>query len=277
LKVQIGELWWGRKNLNDKSLRKSRDSSLRQPKIEGLGGGRFESERKILLGTHKQQFGMKEGAMSDRDDSRGQRKDHLSQNIIPDMGARLDRGNPVGHERGATPVHRGETSVDVSRGADMGPNSEANELNGSSPELAGNLIRNGTGASKAAADLARIPEGVRATVASKAGEYDARRLRSQREIIRDVMLSAAGCETWLTLGELRALTRYGEASISAQLRHLRKTENGGYDVIKRHREGVSPVRPGTDGRGECVWEYRMKRGLCGDRAGSEPRLETVGA
>jgi len=119
------------------------------------------------------------------------------------------------------------------------------------------------GAGNAAADLERIPEGVRASVASRPGEYDARRLRSQREIIRDVMISAADCETWLTLGELRALTRYGEASISAQLRHLRKTENGGYEVIKRHRDGATPERPGTDGRGECVWEYRITRGMCG--------------
>jgi hypothetical protein len=111
----------------------------------------------------------------------------------------------------------------------------------------------------ATADLARIPEGVRASALSKPGEYDARRLRSQREMIRDVMLSAAECETWLTLGELRGLTRYGEASISAQLRHLRKAENGGYDVEKRQREGVSPERPGADGRGERVWEYRMTR------------------
>src|ERR1700691_5133383 len=76
-------------------------------------------------------------------------------------------------------------------------------------------------------DLAQIPEGVRASVALSRGEYDARRLRSQREIIRDVMLSAADCQTWLTLRELRALTQYGEASISAQLRHLRKEQNGG--------------------------------------------------
>jgi hypothetical protein len=112
-------------------------------------------------------------------------------------------------------------------------------------------------------DLARIPEGVRTSVVCKVGEYDARRLRSQREIIRDVMLSAAECQSWLTLGELRALTRYGEASISAQLRHLRKAENGGYEVEKRHREGVSAVRPGADGRGECVWEYRISRGESG--------------
>jgi hypothetical protein len=120
---------------------------------------------------------------------------------------------------------------------------------------------------RARLDLARIPDGVRASVASRGGEYDARRLRSQREIIRDVMLSAADCESWLTLGELRALTRYGEASISAQLRHLRKTENGGYDVMRRHREGASPERPGTDGRGECVWEYRITRGMRGMELG----------
>jgi hypothetical protein len=94
---------------------------------------------------------------------------------------------------------------------------------------------------------------------ARGGEYDARRLRSQREVIRDVMLAAADCDTWLTLGELRALTRYGEASISAQLRHLRKSENGGYDVAKRHRDGATPAHPGTDGRGEFVWEYRVER------------------
>jgi hypothetical protein len=86
-------------------------------------------------------------------------------------------------------------------------------------------------------------------------------LRSQREVIRDVMLSASDCDTWLTLGELRALTRYGEASISAQLRHLRKLENGGYDVAKRHREEALHAHAGADGRGECVWEYRVARGI----------------
>ena len=134
------------------------------------------------------------------------------------------------------------------------------------------------GASDAKPDLGRIPEGVRASVASKPGEYDARRLRSQREIIRDVMMSAADCETWLTLGELRALTRYGEASISAQLRHLRKTENGGYDVVKRHREGGrSGGRPVADGRSECVWEYRLTRGECAGGAAREEQLAGVGA
>src|SRR5258705_8512995 len=104
-----------------------------------------------------------------------------------------------------------------------------------------------------------LPEPVQATVVAKPGEYNARRLRSQREVIRDVMLAAADCDTWLTLGELRALTRYGEASISAQLRHLRKLENGGYDVSKQRREDAVGTGASADGRGECVWEYRILR------------------
>ncbi len=110
------------------------------------------------------------------------------------------------------------------------------------------------------AEIAAIPDGVLASAFPKHGEYDARRLRSQREVIRDVMISAAECKTWLTLGELRAITRYGEASISAQLRHLRRMENGGYSIEKRHREGAVVMRAAADGRGECVWEYRISRG-----------------
>src|SRR5258705_11441078 len=107
-----------------------------------------------------------------------------------------------------------------------------------------------------------LPEPVRATVVAKPGEYNARRLRSQREVIRDVMLAATDCDTWLTLGELRGLTRYGEASISAQLRHLRKLENGGYDVSKQRRENTGTAGAWADGRGDCGWECRI-RGIPG--------------
>ena len=131
------------------------------------------------------------------------------------------------------------------------------------------------GGSEAGGMPANFPAGVRASAATRSGEYDARRLRSQREIIRDVMLSAAQCETWLTLGELRALTRYGEASISAQLRHLRKSEYGGYEIVKRHREGVARERPCADRRGEWVWEYRLGRATNGgdEIAAGAVRLE----
>lgn len=118
---------------------------------------------------------------------------------------------------------------------------------------------NGAGGANRRGELGagEFPEAVQASVAVRRGEYDARRLRSQREVIRDVMLAAAECDTWLTLGELRALTRFGEASISAQLRHLRKSENGGYDVGKQRRGDA--LGAGLDGRGECVWEYRIVR------------------
>ena len=111
-----------------------------------------------------------------------------------------------------------------------------------------------------AVQAANLPAAVQGAVAAKPGEYDARRLRSQRDVIRDVMLAAADCATWLTLAELRALTRFGEASISAQLRHLRKPEHGAYEVVKRHRDEGLPEHPGLDRRGECLWEYQIARG-----------------
>ncbi len=91
-------------------------------------------------------------------------------------------------------------------------------------------------------------------------------------VIRDVMLSAAECGTWCTLRELGQMTGYGEASISAQLRHLRKPQFGGYVVEKRRRRGeglrAGPdsigagsdfPRPRRDGAiGVGVWEYRVQ-------------------
>lgn len=140
-----------------------------------------------------------------------------------------------------------------------------------------NHVYDGAAMDNASVLLGQIPEGVRASAAPGRAEYNARRLRSQREVIRDVMLSAALCETWLTLGELRALTRYGEASISAQLRHLRRTENGGYEIVKRHRDGAAPIRPGMSQRAECLWEYRISPGVCAQDASQENAQQAVSA
>ena len=211
--------------------------------------------------------------MNNGADSCGQNA-HAAKNILRGSVELLDQGNSDRDERGTTQVHRGRTLADGGNGMGSEAPFEAKNPVGGSPEAA--EILGGAGTGKIAAVLTRIPAVVRGSVMPRTGEYDARRLRSQREIIRDVMLSAASCETWLTLGELRALTRYGEASISAQLRHLRKAENGGYEVTKRHREGASPDRPGTDGRGECVWEYRIACEVRANPAEPEARLETVG-
>lgn len=85
------------------------------------------------------------------------------------------------------------------------------------------------------------------------------RVPTQREILRDVMLSAAECDTWLTLRELSLLTRYGEASISAQLRHLRKPRYGAFVIAKQHRRARVIVR--EEGRGPVAWEYQLRRGV----------------
>ena len=150
-----------------------------------------------------------------------------------------------------------DSGLDVSVNAHKGGRSRAS-LQGAPPSQRNSRDSGrASHAGRAAASVGNLPAGIRESVLPATGVYDARRLRSQREVIRDVMLAAAICDTWLTLGELRALTKYGEASISAQLRHLRKIENGGYEVVKRHREGAIGAQPGVDGRGECVWEYRV--------------------
>jgi hypothetical protein len=82
--------------------------------------------------------------------------------------------------------------------------------------------------------------------------------RRQRDVLCDVMLSASQCQTWLTLEELAKLTHYPPASISAQLRHLRRPEFGGFEVRKRQR------KPGQVLRGEdfgIVWEYQLRRNV----------------
>src|SRR5207245_5894073 len=80
--------------------------------------------------------------------------------------------------------------------------------------------------------------------------------RRQRDVLCDVMLSARQCETWLTLDELAKLTHYPPASISAQLRHLRKPQYGAFLVEKRPRM-VRTILRGEDFG--TVWEYRLKR------------------
>jgi hypothetical protein len=73
----------------------------------------------------------------------------------------------------------------------------------------------------------------------------------------DMMLAAGQCETWLTLHELARLTGYGEASISAQLRHLRKVRYGGFLVHKRVRAAGAVIR----GELGPLWEYQLRRAV----------------
>ncbi len=104
----------------------------------------------------------------------------------------------------------------------------------------------------------------------KRGRSTARHVApTQRDVLRDVMLAAGKYGAWMTLRELARLTRYGETSISAQLRHLRKAQCGGYVLEKRVRkpEVVSSEEHFV------VWEYRMtpRRVIAGRREGSRRR------
>ena len=75
--------------------------------------------------------------------------------------------------------------------------------------------------------------------------------RTQRETLLMVLRIAAQHGTWVTLAELAAKTKFPPASISAQLRHLRKAQYGAWGIEKRRREWI------TD---ELVWEYRLAEG-----------------
>lgn len=66
------------------------------------------------------------------------------------------------------------------------------------------------------------------------------RLAAQLVRIRDLMLDGR----WRSLVAIEQVTGYPQASISAQLRHLRKRRFGSYRVEKRHVE-------------HGLWEYRV--------------------
>lgn len=77
-------------------------------------------------------------------------------------------------------------------------------------------------------------------------KLDGERLHRQHERIRNFMLSWHG-GVWHTLSDIAQSLNYPEASVSANLRHLRKPEFGSHVVDKRRRVGS----PGT-------WEYRVR-------------------
>jgi hypothetical protein len=75
--------------------------------------------------------------------------------------------------------------------------------------------------------------------------YDAKKdepaITDQRNLIKALMVDGK----WRTLFEIHAALNYPEASVSAQLRHLRKPQFGGWLVCKKRRLG------------QRVWEYRL--------------------
>jgi len=84
---------------------------------------------------------------------------------------------------------------------------------------------------------------------------------TQLAAIRELMRRAFSRGVWLSLGEIAEATEFGEASISAQLRHLRKRHHGGHRVEKRRRRPARAAaagrRIGDARRGPVIWEYRV--------------------
>lgn len=111
-----------------------------------------------------------------------------------------------------------------------------------------------------AGDAAADPEHVHALESSTSDillEED----ETQLAAIRELTTRASARGVWLTLAEIAEATEFAEASISAQLRHLRKAHHGGYHVEKRHRRaalGAATARNIRDARrGPVIWEYRV--------------------
>lgn len=74
---------------------------------------------------------------------------------------------------------------------------------------------------------------------------DKKRIHKQMDVIRDYMLEEWTAGRWMTLDGISSWTGIPEASVSAQLRHLRKPRFGGYVVEKRRRGQL--------------WEYQVSK------------------
>ena len=67
---------------------------------------------------------------------------------------------------------------------------------------------------------------------------DSRRLLTQQDRIRNLLLLSTQRGNWMTVNELAtALGFKNHESVGRQIRYLRKPENGGFRVERRTREG----------------------------------------
>lgn len=76
---------------------------------------------------------------------------------------------------------------------------------------------------------------------------DRARLTGQLLRVYQVLFVSRIFGEWLTLSEIRERTHDPEASISAQLRHLRKARFGSHTILKRRRGEAA----------SGLWEYRL--------------------
>ena len=168
--------------------------------------------------------------------------------------------DPLKQERRELPEQQAhETGVEAAE-AQKAETREAQprEANAQDPEAGG------TEAEKAEPREAEIAEaGVRAVeepaTKAQAAESSGDEDETQLAAIRELMQRASARGAWLTLGEIAEVTEFAEASISAQLRHLRKPHHGRHRVEKRRRRAAAAaaeeIHEGR--RGPVIWEYRV--------------------
>jgi hypothetical protein len=85
---------------------------------------------------------------------------------------------------------------------------------------------------------------------------DGERVNKQHVSIREYMLVAG----WKSLADIEKVLSYPQASISAQLRHLRKPVFGGYQVEKRRVGSFWEYKvsvPPPDGSVQCKLELNF--------------------
>lgn len=93
-------------------------------------------------------------------------------------------------------------------------------------------------------DFSDIPQYDRREGADIVTARDSPRLEKQMVMLKDIMMD----HRWHTLNELEAMTDFPQASISAQLRHLRKKRFGSYIVDRKYLgTGVYAYRIRGDG------------------------------
>ena len=80
---------------------------------------------------------------------------------------------------------------------------------------------------------------------------DGQRIRGQIATIRELLLPLG----YLTLAEIARLTGYPEASVSSDLRHLRKLAHGSFDVPKKRINNTwrYTVNPPLERAQQSIW------------------------
>ena len=121
--------------------------------------------------------------MNNRADFCGREDGRTTNNRLPGDGG-VEQDHDTVHERNALLLHGEGVHLDTDDGGAPGRKLKSRKVAEHTGAGVGNLVDAGIEVNNDPAELAGIPEDVRATVAFRPGEYDARRLRSHPRKLR---------------------------------------------------------------------------------------------